>query len=137
MTWKIKEIDLSNDAIGSANHVQVGDAVVLGYRADRITVEVSNVSAASGDNLASFVLEAQTHPGAPWIEYLGGTNGLAWNAASVMHYVNPVPDTLAKGSTSYLHIFMGLVYALRFKAKADTGKTVKLKILGTAYMQGK
>lgn len=136
MIQTIKEIDLSNDAIGSAAYAQVGEDINLGYRYDRITVQVENVSAASGDALQSFVLQVKTHPSATWVDYLGG-NGLAWTTASYMHYVNPTPDGLDKTDVSYIHVFMGLVYAIRFLAKAASGKTVKLKILGNAYMQGK
>ena len=136
MIQTIKEIDLSNDAIGSAAYAQVGDDINLGYRYDRITVQVENISAASGDALQSFVLQVKTHPSATWVDYLG-RNGLAWTDASVMHYVKPSPDALDKDAVSYIHVFMGLAYAIRFKAKAETGKTAKLKILGTAYMQGK
>jgi len=136
MIQTVKEINVTNTAIGSSAYVQVGDDINLGYRHDRITVQVENISAASGDALQSFVLQVKTHPSATWVDYLGG-NGLAWTDASVMHYVKPSPDALDKDAVSYIHVFMGLVYAIRFQAKAASSKTVKLKILGTAYMQGK
>ena len=63
-----------------------------------------------------------------------GGNGITWTGVSLVHYSIPVtPETLAKGAITQLHSYTGLLYAIRFIAKAATGKTVKLKINGVVY----
>lgn len=131
----VKEIDLQNDAVDDSGLQVVGDTVLTGFRTDRVCLQVVNESAATGDDLASFVVQMKAHPGAPWKDVLGGT-GLQWSSPGSVAVMVTDPSTLAKGASSFLNIHTGVIHAVRFQAQAATGKTCKIGIRGTAYLWG-
>jgi hypothetical protein len=127
----LKTIDVSNDAVGSDDWADVGDALILNGLYERLVFQVQNNGEASGDDLADFEISVKTHPAADWHAYL---TGVAWANTSnlIQTAVVTNPSTLVRNGRAFVGTFLGPVYAMKFKAKADTGKTTKIRIVGFA-----
>jgi len=130
MQTPIKMFELTNDAVG-ATFEDVGEEIVLNGQYEHLVIQVQNNSAASGDDLDDFEISLKVHPGAEWLAYL---TGAAWATAStyLSTLVSTDPKTLAKGAKTHINVYIGPVYSVKFRAKAANGKSVKLKIFGTA-----
>jgi hypothetical protein len=133
----LMEFDRANTTVAAAALEDVGAEMILAGRYDRIVLEIQNNGAAAGDDLADFAILVKPHHSAGWITLISGGSWASLTADYSAFFFVTDPSSLAKGASSYVNVYLGPVYAVKFQAKAAATKTTSVKIYGTVQAQGK